>query len=442
MSGYAYKDWFRAACFLIILIPFYAHPDMPSSVFGIQGLNPWNVFLMSVVFSWAMHRRNEGNRWDMPKGISFLLLAYLAVVLLGFFRMVRDTSYMEQVPTGYIYGEYLINTIKWVVPALLLYDGCRSPERVRAVLFSIVAAYVLLALLIAKWIPPTAALDGAVLEHRSLKVLVTGMGYHRVNLSAMLAGGAWATFCSMPIWKHRRWAFVAFLVVCYGQALTAGRMGYIAWAVTGLVILLLNRPKYLLLIPILVALVVYGLPGVANRMMQGIDSADAGGKMALQSGQVDEYQMTAGRTLIWPYIVDMIKERPWIGYGREAMQRTGLSYRLLAELGESFPHPHDAYLQVLFDNGIVGAAPVLLFYLVMLVKSLRISREKTKDAVAIAVGGASLSVILAHLVSSVGSQSFYPREGAVMIWAAMALMLRVAQDYRVHKSLLQGALAR
>lgn len=441
MSGYAYKDWFRSACFLILLMPFYDHPDMPSSVFGIQGLNPWNLLLLNVILSWAMHRRTEGNRWDLPKGISFLLMAYLVVVLVGFYRMVNDLSYMEQLTNGYIYGEYLINTVKWVIPALLLYDGCRSPERVRTALLSIVGSYVLFALMVAKWIPPTTALDGAALERRTLKVLVTGMGYHRVNLSAILAGGAWATFCSMPIWKHGKWALLAFLVVCYGQALTAGRMGYVAWAITGMVIVLLRYPKYLLFIPLVVALVAYALPGVSSRMMQGIDSADAGGQKTLQKGQVDEYEMTAGRTLIWPYVIDKIEQRPLIGYGRQAMQRTGLSYQLFTQLGESFPHPHDAYLEVLFDNGIVGAAPILLFYVVMLFKSLRMSSRKSKDAMKIAVGGAAFAVILAHLISSIGSQSFYPREGSVMIWAAMALMLRMGRGYGKDEMLPQGAMA-
>lgn len=441
MSGYAYKDWFRSACFLILLMPFYDHPDMPTSVFGIQGLNPWNLLLLNVLLSWMMHRRAEGNRLDLPKGISFLLISYLLVVLVGFYRMANDLRYMEQLSTGYIYGEYLINTVKWVVPGLLLFDGCRTPERVRIALLSIVAAYVMFALMVAKWIPPTTALDGAALERRSLKVLVTGMGYHRVNLSALLAGGAWATFCSMPVWRHKKWALGAFLVVCYGQALTAGRMGYVAWAVTGLVIVLLRRPKYLLLIPLVVALVAYALPGVSSRMLQGIDSADAGGKKSLEKGQVDEYEMTAGRTLIWPYVIEKIEERPWVGYGREAMQRTGLSYMLLAQLGESFPHPHNAYLQIVFDNGFIGAAPVLLFYLVMLIKSFRMSSRNSPDATRLAVGGACFAVILAHLVSSMGSQSFYPREGAVMIWAAMALALRVGQGCGTHDAIAEGAMA-
>jgi hypothetical protein len=43
----------------------------------------------------------------------------------------------------------------------------------------------------------------------------------------------------------------------------------------------------------------------------------------------------------------------------------------------------------------------------------------------VAAGGACLALILALLVASVGSQTFYPREGAVGLWCVIGLMLRV-----------------
>ena len=43
------------------------------------------------------------------------------------------------------------------------------------------------------------------------------------------------------------------------------------------------------------------------------------------------------------------------------MVRTGLAQWLQNTLREIFAHPHNAYLEMLFDNGIFGLLCVLLF---------------------------------------------------------------------------------
>ncbi len=40
---YAWRDWFKALCGLIVMMAVVEHPDMPNSLLGVQGLNPWNI---------------------------------------------------------------------------------------------------------------------------------------------------------------------------------------------------------------------------------------------------------------------------------------------------------------------------------------------------------------------------------------------------------------
>ena len=47
-----------------------------------------------------------------------------------------------------------------------------------------------------------------------------------------------------------------------------------------------------------------------------------------------------------------------------------------------------------------------------------------------AAGGACLALVLALLFGAAGSQTFYPREGAVGMWAAIGLMLRATVERR------------
>ncbi len=120
LAVYAWGDWYKSLCGLILLMAVVEHPDMPKTLFGVQGLNPWNILLFIVVLSWARSRSHEGLSWDMPRHIVVLLLLYLSVVLSGFFRMMADPEFSEAVPAATLVSEYLVNTFKWVVPGLLL----------------------------------------------------------------------------------------------------------------------------------------------------------------------------------------------------------------------------------------------------------------------------------------------------------------------------------
>jgi len=438
--GYTWKDWYRGICGLIVLMAVVEHPDMPKSILGIPGLNPWNLLLFNGILAWMTQRVREGLRWDLPRSITVLLVLYLAVVVVGFLRIIGDTSILKlyyREDMTYFINEYLVNTVKWVIPGVMLYDGCRTEERFRLAVVSILSVFVLLSMQVAKWMPPHYALDADALERRSLKVLVSGIGYHRVNLSAMLSGASWAILCTtVLIPRGRRWlAVLAAFFVVYAQMMTGGRAGYGAWVAVGLVMCFLRWRRYLILIPAVGILAVMLLPGVVGRALEGFtdESHDTNTRLEQQeakqiggnnSSSVDSYTVTAGRSLAWPLIIEKIRERPWVGYGRQAMLRTGVATFLYDTLGEIFPHPHNAYLEMLLDNGILGFAIVLSFYAVMLFYSIRLFLDRESPSCS-AIGGVSTALMLGLLVSGMGSQTFYPREGWNGMWAAMLIALRV-----------------
>ena len=441
--GYTWKDWYRGICGLIVLMAVIEHPDMPKSILGIPGLNPWNLLLFNGILAWLSQRRKEGLHFDLPRKITVLLILYLCVVVVGFVRIIGDTSvltlYYREGMT-YFFTEYMINTIKWVIPGLLLFDGCRTEERFRLAVFSILSVFVLLSIQVAKWMPPTYAVDAEALERRSLKVLVSGIGYHRVNLSAMLSGASWAILCTTVIIpRGKRWiAVLTALFVVYAQMMTGGRAGYGAWVAVGIVMCVLKWRRYLLLIPTAALLASLVLPGVVGRALEGFtaDTHDTNKRldeqrsMTIEGGEqssVDSYTVTAGRSLAWPLVIDKIMKRPLTGYGRQAMLRTGIATYLYDTLGELFPHPHNAYLEMLLDNGIIGFVIVLSFYALMLFYSMRNFLDRESPTCS-AIGGVSTALMLGLLVSAMGSQTFYPREGWDGMWAAMLVGLRVRME--------------
>lgn len=420
---YAFRNWFVSACGLIVLMAVVQHPDFPTNMGGIQGGNPWNVLLACTVLGWLASRRREGLTWDYPAGIGVLLILYGIAVFVSFIRMAMDPGMVSEWGTAYLVSEYMINCYKWVIPGFLLFDGIRTRERFFGAMASILSVYFLLAIQVIKWMPSYDALSGRALNLRALKIIQNEVGYHCVNMSMMLAGASWAILATVVLFKNK-WQRVAViaaaLLVSYGQALTGGRMGYATWGIVGLILSCVRWRKYLLLLPVVVIAISVLLPGVTERFLSGFGTTTASGESVTDAAAV-----TSGRNIAWPYVIEKITESPMFGYGRQAMIRTGLTERLKVEMNEEFPHPHNAYLECLLDNGMIGFVMIVPFYIAILIRSLKLFLARESPYYA-AAGGVCLALVLALLVASIGSQTFYPREGSVGMWAAIGVMLRMS----------------
>jgi len=421
---YAWKDWFKCLCALILMMAFIEHGDMPKSIFGVQGFNMWNVLFVGIFVAWLANRRREGLKWDMPRHINVLLLLYLGVLVIGFLRAVFDRNHIEHYTTSGIISEQLLNTIKWALPGLLLFDGCRSQKRLQWAVMSILGMYFLLAVQVIRRIPWSSALNSGVGGiHEARLRQCNRIGYSSCDMSAFLAGASWAMLAAIPLVRKRRHRFLilgAAGITAFGQALTGGRAGYAAWVATGLVLCMVRWRKYLIVAPAVLVLLSVALPGTVERMFEGFGRTTVSGQVV-----TDEYDVTSGRNVVWPYVIEKILESPVIGHGRLAMQRAGVTARLLAkESGsEAFPHPHNMYLELLLDNGVIGAIPIVLFFLLIITYSGRLFCAA--DPWCSAVGGLTLALVASQLFASFGSQHYYPRESTFGMWAAIFLLLRV-----------------
>ena len=440
---YAWKDWFKSLCALIVLMAVMEHPDMPRAIMGIPGFNLWNILLISVCLAWLKDKRLKQLHWDAPKHIQRSLILYLLVVLIGFFRLIYDDAGVAEYTAlreGAAYSklqytnEYLFNTIKFTIPGLLLFSGCRTRSRLKLATAAVVALYFFIALLVIKQIGLGSLLmSGDDLQARAHKVLPSNVGYHRVNLSMMLSGFAWAIYSYRELFSKgviRYLLLLACAIAVVAMALTGGRMGYVTWGVLAFAFAVTRWRKLLFAVPVVVAVMLIYVPSVVERMSFGFvdddSSTPAYATDYFTEGGTNLYDVTSGRILAWPLVIDKIMEAPVIGHGREAMQNTGISTEMYFDYGasDSFGHPHNAYLQWLLDNGLAGFMVVIIFYASMFKCSYSLFRD-SRSPLFIGIGGICLSLMGALLIASFGSQTFYPREGAVGMWCAMGLMLRV-----------------
>jgi O-antigen ligase len=441
---YSFKDWYKPLCVLIALMGVLEHPDMPKSIMDIQGLNPWNILLLFILIGRAFNRKHNLNEESIPNEIKWLLIIYFITILISVIRLLAihdqyttwvlaSSSSGEPSSKPSLISEHIINSFKWVIPAYLLYKGCNSRERLYWGTGAILCIYMLLALQVIKWMPFSNLSGGDALSERALKILVNEIGYHRVNLSMLLAGGSWAIFCTRIWFKKKNHIFIVILAsisLLLAVALTGGRTGYVTWALVGMILALAKWRKYIVLAPIPVLLLYMIAPAAFDRLLKGFDpnedTEQKSSAMVLLHTPTDRmlYSITSGRNVAWPFVFDKISERPLTGYGRLAMVTTGLTAYLWNNYSESFPHPHNLYLEFIFENGILGFIPILIFYGLMVSRSYSLLSDNRSIDYQVA-GGVCISLLLAFLFAGIGSQTFYPREGAVGMWCAFALMLRV-----------------
>lgn len=415
----------------------YAHQDMPRAMFDIGGLNPWNLLLFIIVISWLTNRRRDGSKWDMPTNYKKLLWLYFFIIVLGFIRMIYNLDgleYYASITGGHmpsktgLWNEYLLNTIKWVIPSILLFDGCRNDTQVKLALSAILGAHFILALQVIQYIPfYTLISDSGNLTAKTQYILRKDVGYHRTDLAVMLAGYFWAFFSTRDIFQFRAWRLflhpIGLLILLLSLALTGGRGGYLTWAVIGLFFSLFRYRKLFLILPIVLVIALPYAPGLINRLTQGISSEEG----------VNHDALTAGRATIWPLVIEEIKNAPIIGHGREAIKRIGLTSKLYLEFHENAPHPHNAYLEALLDNGIIGFTIIVSFYFLIMKNSLALFCDRTNIHYKV-VGGVCVSLVGSLLIGSLTGQTFYPRELTTGTWCSIGLLLRMIVNRTIQKN--------
>jgi exopolysaccharide biosynthesis WecB/TagA/CpsF family protein len=99
LTIYAFKDWYLSLCGLISLMSVLEHPEMPKMLFGIPGINLWNILLTVIVVNWALNRKRDHWAWDMPKWGWVALLVYFVIISLSFFRMTIGWDEYRQFAT-------------------------------------------------------------------------------------------------------------------------------------------------------------------------------------------------------------------------------------------------------------------------------------------------------------------------------------------------------
>ena len=122
------------------------------------------------------------------------------------------------------------------------------------------------------------------------------------------------------------------------------------------------RWRYELMVPALIAIATVG----GSLSVLFTTNADA------LLGSIGKDATLTGRTDLWPYVLEMIAKRPWLGYGYSGfwLGLDGESAYVWRATGWTPPHAHNGLLDLWLDLGLLGVSIFLLGFGASLLRAL------------------------------------------------------------------------
>jgi len=258
-------------------------------------------------------------------------------------------------------------------------------------------------------------------------------------MGTFLMLSVWGIFVTWGMWRRGAMKVLVLAgigVTFVGMALCFSRGAYLGFCVVWLALGLLRWRKLLVAGPVFAAIVLVAMPGVKDRLLSGFDENPMGGR--------DWNTITAGRTgELWPPVIKQIRKSPVLGHGRLGIWRTE-AYREISERLESpvVPStPHNAYLEILLDGGLVGLGVVLTVFVGSAVLGGRLVRALPHDPLFTALGAMVFVHVIGCMASAVSGGHFFPRQSSLCTYALFLMMVRVWYGWRAPAWPVQPAVA-
>lgn len=244
------------------------------------------------------------------------------------------------------------------------------------------------------------------------------------SLAAEVAvAGSAVTFLARP--AHR---WFLFFITAGVLAVSGSRMATLAFIaghlLTYLLFLKLMRPRtwyppFLLAVLMLAIAPIFLNTPAGQRTVELIHTALHAGVEGILDTQEGAY-LTQGRSAVWPAIFDHASQRAFLGHG----PGTASAYAYYVSQNSRFEHPHNEYLRVFHNYGLVGLLAFLGFYLVILVyvRSLvGFAREPSMQLWLHALAASTLASLLLFVTDNIGLYVFVMSIHGVLVGTSLCL---------------------
>jgi O-antigen ligase len=213
--------------------------------------------------------------------------------------------------------------------------------------------------------------------------------------------------------KRAKYPFLLFGYICVLILLLVATYTRISWLGTIVCFVYLSwvygRRRYAIMAFVIGAI---ALPVLGRDILQRMQAIE----LFLDSSDLTDRNNSMGwRFYFWTHLIDAWKEQPWFGYG------TGSSIVFGKELMGVWTSPHNGYLRVLYETGIVGFLAFLWVIGTMLAQAFRLLRQNLNEEVKL-VAHIYVTMILAYLILNLTDNILEYYEVAIYNWAILSLV--------------------
>ncbi len=358
----------RGLIALSVLVPLSASTRMPHRLLDVAGLNPLNLTMLATLAGLFLLMVFPGTRRpltfkQLPVPLALLVLMVLPMMLAAAhgsvsvglipdsLRRMGDISFSD---TGGYLRDVLMVPLLSVFAGLLLGLALRVdgpvPESLAYLYAPLVGICVLAVLFLVNAFASLGSL-WAMADQDARNALAAAAGIHPNEVSLMFnCGLAWALFTARGAPLRTRvalWAVGALMSVA--SLLTFSRGGFIGMLIVLIAYTLeMRRFKWIVAASVLLAVGALSLPeAVIERLTTGFAESDLN---AVSGGRV---------TQIWPLLLHVVGDHWLLGGGMESI----LWSPPVTSGALVVTQPHNAYLGLLLDYGVVGAVMILSFHI-------------------------------------------------------------------------------
>ncbi|MBN8490180.1 MAG: O-antigen ligase family protein [Burkholderiales bacterium] len=401
---------------LAIIIPLAGSVLVPKA----EGLNPYTYATAAAVVGLMLKRffSPEKMVWPPRVMIFSFLIPLLAAFVIGVPHLAEGARNMLKLnselrfDTLYYFRQYVYKPMLLVGFSILLANAVsdsKRPERFVTV-FGVSAACVVV------YVIAFTLYSGVGWGAHRLVISKAGMHYNEYGQLFALAFGP-LLFVAFAEKGFSRFVFGSMaMIVLIGLVFNFARAGMIATIVTVGIFLWRRKSIGVGLLVVGLAFIVVALaPDEWRlRMMQG--SSEFG-----TSVRGERYgELTSGRVQAWIYLFPDVALSPIFGRG---IGSTLWNSAVTSGLYPSASHPHNMYLQLLLDIGVVGLVFILYFYFSVLAVMRKLSNDSGLHPRLRAFFAGSWASLVGMLFLAFTGGNWYPSSEQAFLWISIGMAM-------------------
>jgi len=419
--AFCVRDFRIGVMLLVVIMPISQSYVFPHEMFGITGLNPLNLVMVATFTMMVMRTAGEGTLARLvPRPLAWLYLLPLA------FGALIGAPHSGEIPAifrdleliffdnafGYV-RDMALKPATFVVYALMISVAVARSEKPEALLVPMLASVAAMAAVVLVFIA-LAGISISQLSGMYARQFLSSLGMHANDLGRLYAV-AYALLLFM--WDRtdrigmKTVTLFAMGAVVLALLLTFSRGAFFGFILVNVIYLLSRRQgKTLGLAVVLIPIGLYFTPGaVWDRVTMGWGQ----GADTISAGRVDS---------IWlPLLPDLWQSPIWgNGLGAILWSKAMLTGQIF-----QVSHPHNAYLEVLLDLGVVGLAMVLAFWIITWKDFRRLSRDPRLAPELQGFFEGAAAGLLSFLVAGMAGSSLLPAPEQAFLWLAVGMMYGV-----------------